>query len=131
MVRSLQVEVVSADRLVWSGQAIEVRARTVDGDLGILSEHAPLLSLLMPGVVTVLQEGGDRWVGAVGSGFLSVANNRISVLAEYAQRGEEINLEAAEQALHDAESAVPHDGSSWSDDVDLARARVRAARSVA
>jgi F-type H+-transporting ATPase subunit epsilon len=125
----LQVEVVSADRLVWSGQATEVRARTAEGDIGILADHAPVLSVLVTDVVTVQQENGDTWVGAVSSGFLSVAGNRVSVLAEYAQDGREIELAAAERELELAESASDEDDRAR-EVVRLTQARVKAARGV-
>lgn len=77
----LQVELVAADRVVWSGQADEVVARTVEGDLGVLRGHAPLLSVLVPGVVTI-RSGAETVVAVVEDGFLSVADDRISILSE-------------------------------------------------
>lgn len=77
----LQVELVAADRVVWSGQADEVVARTVEGDLGVLRGHAPLLSVLVPGVVTI-RAGAETVVAVVEDGFLSVADDRISILSE-------------------------------------------------
>lgn len=79
----LQIELVAADRVVWSGQAREIIARTVEGDLGVLSGHAPLLSLLVPGVVEIMPTEGTGVVrAAVSDGFLSVANNHVSILSE-------------------------------------------------
>lgn len=77
----LQVELVAADRVVWSGQADEVVARTVEGDLGVLRGHAPLLSVLVPGVVRI-RAGAETVVAVVEDGFLSVADDRISILSE-------------------------------------------------
>ncbi len=78
----LQVELVAADRLVWSGQAKMVIARTTEGDVGILPSHAPMLALIIEGVVDVQTAEGETWVAAVDSGFLSVADNRVSILSE-------------------------------------------------
>ncbi|MFT4189629.1 MAG: F0F1 ATP synthase subunit epsilon [Aeromicrobium sp.] len=78
----LQVELVAADRVVWSGEAERVLARTASGDLGVLANHAPLLSVLVPGVVEIESADGERVRAAVGEGFLSVADNRVSVLSE-------------------------------------------------
>lgn len=79
----LQIELVAADRVVWSGEAREVIARTVDGDLGVLRGHAPLLSLLAPGIVEIKPvEGSEVVRAAVQDGFLSVANDHVSILSE-------------------------------------------------
>src|SRR3712207_9276056 len=74
----MQVELVAADRLVWSGEATMVIARTTEGDVGILPDHAPMLSLMVDGIVDVTTAEGETWVAAVDAGFLSVAANRIS-----------------------------------------------------
>jgi F-type H+-transporting ATPase subunit epsilon len=80
---TITVELVAADRVVWSGVASTISARTVDGDLGILPGHAPLLSLLAPSSVEIKAvEGGDV-TAEVNGGFISVANNHVSILAEH------------------------------------------------
>ncbi len=81
----MRVELVAADRLVWSGDAKMVIARTTEGDVGILPNHAPMLSTMVHGVVDVTTVDGETWIAAVDAGFLSVANNRISILSEHAQ----------------------------------------------
>ena len=125
----LHVEVVSADRLVWSGEATRVIARTTEGDVGILPNHAPILSLLVDGVVDVLTAEGETWVAAVSAGFLSVANNRVSVLAEYAEASHDIDLEKARQDLERARSSGEN-GDAAEEAVRLAEARIRAAERV-
>ena len=82
---TLQVELVAADRLVWSGEATVVNARTAGGEIGILANHMPILSLLAAGVVEVETPDGESWVAAVDEGFLSVAGNRVSILASHAE----------------------------------------------
>ncbi len=105
MADPLQIELVSADRVVWSGQASEVLARTVEGDLGVLADHAPLLSLLVPGVVVITPvEGEDEIKAAVAEGFISVANNRVSILSEDAFLADEVDVEAARAELEAAEA---------------------------
>jgi F-type H+-transporting ATPase subunit epsilon len=121
----LQVELVAADRTVWSGQASMVIARTTEGDVGVMRNHAPLLSLLVPGVVEIVAVDGDRQVAAVDGGFISVAANRVSILSEHTVMGHDIDVE---QARSELESAV---ADADSEDADLrakrAEARVRAA----
>ncbi len=122
----LQVELVAADRTVWSGQATMVVAKTPEGDIGVLRNHAPLLSLLVEGIVEIDAVEGERLVAAVDGGFLSVANNRVSILAENAVLAADIDVEAARASLEEANAAD-------SDDEDAAaqgraaQARIRAA----
>jgi F-type H+-transporting ATPase subunit epsilon len=125
----LQVELVAADRLVWSGQATMVIARTTEGDVGILPNHAPLLSLLTDGVVEIAPVDGDRMYAAVDGGFLSVANNRVSILAQFAALSHEINVEEARAELEAAQSdSEADDGGAR---VKRAEARIRAAEKTA
>jgi F-type H+-transporting ATPase subunit epsilon len=123
----LQVELVAADRLVWSGEATMVIARTTEGDVGILPHHAPMLSLMVDGVVDVQTAGGETWVAAVDAGFLSVANNRISILAEHAEMSHEIDLEKARADLERARSAGEYESEAEAEEaVRRAEARIRA-----
>ena len=79
---TLNVELVSPTERVWSGQASFVSARTVEGDLGILSDHAPLFGVLVDGAVSIKGIDGTTTSFNVSGGFLSVANNRVSTLTE-------------------------------------------------
>ena len=118
----LHVEVVSAAREVWSGEATQVLARTSEGDIGILPGHAPLLGALADGgVVRVLLSGGGEVVAAVHGGFLSVTEQGVTVLAEVAELSEDIDAPRARAAL---------DRASGEDDVQARRraeGRLRAA----
>ena len=124
----MQVELVAADRLVWSGEAKMVIARTTEGDVGILPHHAPVLSLMVHGIVDVTTSDGETWVAAVDAGFLSVADNRISILSEHAEMSHDIDLEKARADFDrcksegaDDEEARQKAEAAW------AEARVRAA----
>ncbi|MFB9312470.1 F0F1 ATP synthase subunit epsilon [Nocardioides plantarum] len=126
---ALQVELVAADRTVWSGRATMVIARTVEGDVGVLRGHAPLLSLLTDAVVEITGEEGEVVIAAVDGGFLSVAADRVSILSERAVLAEEIDVDAAR-----AELEQEPDGSLADDDAERrirrAEARIRAAEKV-
>ncbi len=78
----LTVEIVAADRKVWEGEASQVSARSIDGDLGILPGHQPLLCVLGDGEVRVNAEGGWRSAQIDGGGFLSVDHDRVTIIAE-------------------------------------------------
>ncbi|MGL5928331.1 MAG: F0F1 ATP synthase subunit epsilon [Dermatophilaceae bacterium] len=77
----LQVELVAADRKVWEGQATQVSARSVDGELGIMPGHQPLLCVLAEGEVRVDVDGSWR-SATVDGGFLSVDHDRVTIVAE-------------------------------------------------
>ena len=78
----LTVEVVSPEKRVWSGEATSVSARTVDGDIGILANHSPLLGVLVPGVVSIKGADGSKTDFNMAGGFISVNKNRVSILGE-------------------------------------------------
>jgi F-type H+-transporting ATPase subunit epsilon len=119
-VATVHVELVSVERLLWSGDATMVIARTTEGELGVLPGHAPLLGELAPGgVVRIQQEGGEELAFAVHGGFLSVTEDGVSILAEIAERSDEIDVARAQQALDRARS-------SGEDDDEAAAAASRA-----
>jgi F-type H+-transporting ATPase subunit epsilon len=124
----MQVELVAADRLVWSGEAKMVIARTTEGDVGILPNHAPVLSLMVHGIVDVTTSDDETWVAAVDAGFLSVANNRISILSEHAEMSHDIDLEKARADAERARSEGADDEEArLKAEAAWAEARVRAA----
>ncbi|MDF9715478.1 F0F1 ATP synthase subunit epsilon [Nocardioides sp. ChNu-153] len=125
MAGTLHVELVSADRVVWSGEATRVIARTVAGDVGVLPGHAPLLSVLFHGVVDIQSAEGETWIAAVSDGFLSVADNRVSVLSEYAELSHEIDVEKARAELERVKDAG-EDDTEARDALLIAEARIRA-----
>ncbi|MCD9154941.1 F0F1 ATP synthase subunit epsilon [Aeromicrobium duanguangcaii] len=102
---TLQIELVAADRVVWSGEAREVVARTSEGDLGVLPGHAPLLSLLVPGVVRIQPVDGDVIEAAVSEGFVSVAADRVSILSEDIFLADEVDESAVTAELDEARSS--------------------------
>lgn len=78
----LNVEVVAADRKVWEGEARSVQARTVDGELGVLPGHQPMLSLLADSDVVIHAEGGATQTIHVDGGFLSVDHDDVRIVSE-------------------------------------------------
>lgn len=103
----LNVELVAADRKVWSGRASLVLARTAAGDIGIMPGHQPLLSVLKSGPVTIRTVGEDGSAGAtlvaaVHGGFISHTEGKLSLLVEIAELSDEIDVDRAERALEQA-----------------------------
>lgn len=132
MADQLHVELVSAERRVRADDATIVVARTVDGDIGILHGHTPLVSLLADGVVRVEGGADGTWTAVVSGGFISVAGNRVSVLAERAVLIQDIDRPGAQRDLEEARRRL--DGASSDDgredaqaDLDRASAWLRAA----
>lgn len=129
-VSTLHVELVAADRTVWSGEASMVIARTLDGDIGVLRGHAPTLSLLSASVAEIQVAGTNQVVvAAVDGGFLSVANDRVSILAERVELGEDIEVSQAQVDLEEARRLLDSNNEA-EQRVRHAEARIRAAEKV-
>jgi F-type H+-transporting ATPase subunit epsilon len=106
-VAEMTVELVSVERLLWSGQATAVYTRTTEGEIGVLPRHVPLLGELVPDcVVRIDRPDADSLWAAVQGGFLSVTGERVSILAEEAQFGDEIDVDRARSELDDEDEAV-------------------------
>ena len=130
---TLHVEVVVADRELWAGEANMIIAKTLEGDIGVLTGHPPVLGILAEGsIVRILDpegssgadgaEAGGEVTAAVSGGFLSVADDRISILAVDAQLGREVDTSAARTALDEVGS-----GDDESTEARYAGAQLRAA----
>ena len=84
-VANLEVDLVAADRKVWSGEATMVSAPAADGDIGILPGHAPLLSILRAGTVRITTASGSIETVRVNAGFLSVDSNQVTLVVDTAE----------------------------------------------
>jgi F-type H+-transporting ATPase subunit epsilon len=125
---ALEVHVVTPEREVWAGQATEVIAHGVDGDVGILSGHAPLLVHLAIGPLQIQQEDGTWRKAVADGGFLHVSTEegatRVDVLATNAQLEEEIDVDAVTRRLEQLRSAAGEDEHAKT---EIARAEARIA----
>ena len=131
---TLHVELLMPDRSLWSGEAGLVIAKTLDGDIGVQEGHSPVFGILSPGsVVRIREVPGDEGTGdairaAVRDGFLSVTNDRVSILASAGELAAEVSASAAQADLDAAtEAAGSATAAEESPDVRYARARLRAA----
>ena len=125
MADALTVELVAADRMVWSGEAIFVIARTVEGDIGVLRGHAPVLSVLTEAIVEITAEDGHTVFAVADGGFLSVANDRVSILSEHAELATEVDVDEARALLEDAKSGHFREGDETERRIRMAEARIR------
>src|SRR5438552_16281532 len=98
----LRVQIVTAEREVSAGETVDmVVAPGAEGVVGILPRHAPLLTTLLPGIVRV-KKGGAEEAMAVGGGFLQVARDQVLILADTAERADEIDEAPAQDATRRA-----------------------------
>ena len=119
----MQVDLVAVERQIWSGPAEMVVARTVDGDVGVMPGHAPMLAQLKEGFAArVIQPGGNVLGVAVHGGFLSVTKQGVAILAEDADLRDEIDVTRARSAY---ESAKASGGDSAEAEHELRRARAQ------
>ena len=103
---SIRLDFVSQDHMVFSGDVTEILAPGIDGQLGILPKHAPLMTILTPGEVLVKREGEDDLFFAVSGGWMEVRPDQVTILARTAERSDEIDLQRAEAARASAEAAA-------------------------
>ena|SRR5581483_470820 len=101
----LQVQIVTAEREVLSDEADMVIAPASEGTIGILPSHAPLLTALNPGMMVLKKDGAEDLL-AISGGFLQVSHNRVLVLADAAERADEVDEQRAQEARARAEAAV-------------------------
>jgi F-type H+-transporting ATPase subunit epsilon len=119
----MQVELVAVERQLWTGTAQMVVARTVDGDIGVMAGHAPLLAQLREGFAArIMQQDGHVLGVAVHGGFLSVTKDGVTILAEDAQLSDEIDVARARQAYEDARA---QGGESAEAEAEFRRARAQ------
>lgn len=122
---ALQVELVSPERILFSGEAEMVVCRTAGGEIAFLTGHAPFLGALGIGIVRIHPEGGGEVVrAAVHEGFVEVKDNRVIVLSDVAELPDQIDAERARLAKEDAERRLMNadDGEA---EAQLRRAHVR------
>jgi len=125
---TLMVSLVTPEREIWSGNARRLIAKTLEGDIGILAGHAPVFGVLAAGsLVRILTTDGEEVSAAVSAGFLSVADDRVAVLARHSQLGTEVDVPAVQSELESLleESGPPGAGEPVG--VAYARALLRAA----
>jgi F-type H+-transporting ATPase subunit epsilon len=122
---SFKIDIVTAERIVYSAEADIVIAPGVEGQLGILPHHAPLMTILQAGEL-VVRRGGEENSLAISGGFLEVRPDRVIVLADQAERAEEIDIARAEEARKRAEQRLA-DRHAPGLDTDRAEAALRRA----
>jgi F-type H+-transporting ATPase subunit epsilon len=135
-VATTHVEVVSPAAVLYTGDAEMVVCRSVDGEIAFLADHIPYLGALDPCVTRLIAENGDETKIAVSGGFVEVRDNQVIILADHAELGSDVDVDAARTALREARDRRSSEPSSpGSDDgspsspspaeLDVRRAQVR------
>lgn len=125
--RLLYCDIVTGERRVYAGEVAEVVAPSINGQITILPRHAPLLCALMPGELRLVRPGEEDLLLAVGGGFLEVRDDKVVILADSAERADEIDIERARRAREQAERLLRQKIS----DVEFAKAEAALRRSMA
>lgn len=122
----LTLEIVTAERVVFTDNNVDmVVAPSAEGEVGILPHHAPLLTMLQIGELRV-KKGGDEQSIIIAGGFMEVLNDKVTILADVAERSEEIDTATAEQARDRAREALANRDAADAD-LEAAQAAMRLA----
>jgi F-type H+-transporting ATPase subunit epsilon len=127
MSKTIQCDIVSAEDSIWSGQAAQVFASGVSGELGIYPRHTPLITQLKPGPVRVLDTAGEEQFFFVGGGIIEVQPHMVTVLADTAIRAKDLDAAAAQRAKEEAEREL----ANRTGDMEVAQAQAKLAEAVA
>jgi F-type H+-transporting ATPase subunit epsilon len=115
--RIFKVEIVTPDRVFYTGEADFIEFTTSEGEIGVYKDHIPLTSVLVPGVVTI-HNGEEEKQAAVHAGFAEILGDRVTLLAEVAEWPDEIDVNRAEAAKERAEQRL----ASHTEEIDVKRA---------
>ena len=113
---TMQLEIITAEQQVFDDEVEMVVAPGIDGQLGILPHHAPLMTVLQPGEILIRKEGEDTFLVVTG-GFMEVMGNRVTILADACEHSDEIDESRAQEAVERAKEQIEHQDS----DVQLER----------
>lgn len=123
----LTLEIVTPERPLLATEADEVVLPALDGEIGVLPGHAPLMSQMSVGGILSYKNAGQETVAFVSQGFVEIAADRVTILAERAELATEINLEDARAALREAELAVQKAEKENSNEVGVLQADLEGA----
>jgi F-type H+-transporting ATPase subunit epsilon len=128
-VATTHVELVTPERNLFSGEAEMVTCRTAGGDIAFLADHMPYLAVLEPCVVSITTEGVETERFAAHGGFVEVHDNRVTILADVAERASDVDLARAQRAKEEAERAAASGDAEAEAALARANARLEAAGS--
>ncbi|MBR4026130.1 MAG: F0F1 ATP synthase subunit epsilon [Lachnospiraceae bacterium] len=119
------IEIITPDRILYTGETDFVEFTTAAGDIGVYRNHIPMTTVLAPGAV-VIHKAGEQTIAAVHAGFAEILNDKITILAEVAEWPNEIDVARAEAAKVRAEQRI----ANRTDDLDIKRAELALRRAM-
>ena len=123
--KQFQLKIVSPDRIFYDGPADMLEIRTSEGEIGILRDHIPLTTMLVPGIANI-KNGGEVRQAAIHDGFMEILQDRVLVLSESCEWPEEIDRNRAEEARIRAERRLKNGGAN----LNVARAELALKKSL-
>ena len=126
MDRNFELEIITPDRVFFTGQASMIEFNTTEGEIGVYKDHIPLTVIIKPGVLTITLEDEKR-KAALHSGFATILQDKVTILAEVVEWGEEIDEARAEAAKQRAEERLRANQAN----IDMARAEAALLRAMA
>ena len=124
--RNFDLEIITPDRVFYKGEASMIEFNTTEGEIGVYKDHIPLTVIIKPGVLTITSEG-DKKKAALHSGFATIMQDKVTILAEVIEWGDEIDEERAEAAKQRAEERLRANQAT----IDMARAEAALLRALA
>ena len=113
---TMQLEIITAESQVYSDEVELVVAPGIEGQLGILPHHAPLMTALQPGEILIRKDGEETYLAVTG-GFMEVMGNKVTILADACERSDEIDEARAQEGVDRAREQLEHQES----DIQLER----------
>ena len=104
--KKFQLEVISPERIFYSGEVEMVELTTTEGDIGVYADHIPLTTIVAPGVMTITENGGQTKEAAALDGFMEITQEKVTILAQSCEWPEEIDLNRANEARDRAERRI-------------------------
>ena len=123
--RNFQVEIITPERVFYTGEATMIEFTSVEGDMGVYKNPIPLTTVLAPGIVTITEEDGQK-KAAVHAGFAEILGDKVTLLAEIAEWPDEIDTDRAERARKRAEERL----AAKAESLDVARAELALKRAL-
>ena len=123
--RNFELEIIAPDRVFYKGQASMVEFNTTEGEIGVYKDHIPLTVIIKPGVLTITSE--EKKTAALHSGFATILQDKITILAEVIEWEDEIDINRAQAAKERAEERLRMN----QENIDMARAEAALLRALA
>ena len=123
--RNFELEIITPDRVFFKGQASMIEFNTTEGEIGVYKDHVPYTVIIKPGVLTITSE--EKKTAALHSGFATILQDKVTILAEVIEWEDEIDLNRAQAAKDRAEERLKKNQES----IDMARAEVALLRALA